>query len=720
MDAIKLKKMWPDYRLNFKNRVKKELEFKYPKLLSIVKEEIVEALCFWKFVQEKMYDCNLSYAEKGQLRDVFKEAFLDNRNRLIGLIVRIESLPTSVWRKILWKYNIDFMSLESFLRRISYKEYSAICANFNDYEIGRVPQVFSRWDRFWKKITVEKLQAEEFDFDTRYKCKAEMSYNLFNLDFGFNAYPNGVADDTKIVEISPLRFLSRKNHADDFVVNKEDGKYWYLYVSARSNYVWNADEEIRLNKHICPGFWYTMFIHFWFWIASPIASAYAVAFVAGGFLHWELWPMIFFIALLLIAFLTPLWLTVALIKYLVGTVIFDKAVELSRNCYKKYESFLEVLLSIAVASFLIIVALSVTVFIYGLIRTITSVFWSCLVILDVYLILAWFMIAKKLIYEQSKMIVCLIVLISTIILGKIVVFNHLVILKAMTVLLNYLTDYFVAIGYLWVLMTFPLVIAVILLKVLREEKVDKIFKFIEKHENAFHFSAWFFTGSLLVYCVYSMYMSDFTIGFYLFAIMSFFTAGILGLSYLEPKNVTSRKVASWISDRYCGIEIDSSWIAVSPWLSSMDKEAMKEVLGELTQFVYRTFDSSTRKAVLKLLVPRLTEVSFETIMTNSLVIKGIMEEDVAYCVLDYILKGSDIVSAIKMAEEDYEEYLKSVRKKEKIINRLKAIFSFIFSPVTFIIKIFSKLVEYILTLKRIYTLFNERCPYISEDRILKL
>ena len=231
MDANKLQKIWPDYRLSTRGEIKRKMEFKYSKKASIVKSNIIEALCFWKFVQEKMYDSKLSHAEKVQLRDVFKEAFLEDSNELIGLIVRIESLPTSVWRKILWKHNIDFMSLESFLRRISYEEQKAISVNFNDYEIGRVPQVFSRWDRFWKKITVEKLQTEEYDLDVRYNRKAKMSYNLCKLDFGFNAYPNGVVDDTRNVEINPLRFFSKKNHVNDFVVNKEYGKYFRMYVS---------------------------------------------------------------------------------------------------------------------------------------------------------------------------------------------------------------------------------------------------------------------------------------------------------------------------------------------------------------------------------------------------------------------------------------------------------------------------------------------------------
>ncbi|PJE58354.1 MAG: hypothetical protein COU81_01230 [Candidatus Portnoybacteria bacterium CG10_big_fil_rev_8_21_14_0_10_36_7] len=75
---------------------------------------------------------------------------------------------------------------------------------------------------------------------------------MLDLDFGFNEYPNGELDDTKVVEYSPLRFLSKKNHDDDFVVNQEDGIHWWLYSNARSNYLWKPSRQVTLKSSICP------------------------------------------------------------------------------------------------------------------------------------------------------------------------------------------------------------------------------------------------------------------------------------------------------------------------------------------------------------------------------------------------------------------------------------------------------------------------------------
>ena len=44
-------------------------------------------------------------------------------------------------------------------------------------------------------------------------------------------------DDTKDEAISALRFLSIKNHADDFVVNKEFGKYFKYYKIDKSKFI---------------------------------------------------------------------------------------------------------------------------------------------------------------------------------------------------------------------------------------------------------------------------------------------------------------------------------------------------------------------------------------------------------------------------------------------------------------------------------------------------
>ncbi|MEK7203131.1 MAG: hypothetical protein AAB653_02335 [Patescibacteria group bacterium] len=312
-----------------------ELEFQYTD--SRNEKRIVEALVFWKFIFDKCPSENWTTRRNG-LR-----AFIRHSNPLIGLIAIIESMPTMVWRKMLWKYNIDFMSFESFLRRINESQITGIKENYSELHLRhKIPCVFSWWDCFFRKVSVGKILSESYNYDKRYCNKGAMSYNLLGLDFGFNAYPNGVVDDYKNIEISPLRFLSVKKHDSDFVVNTESGMYWWLYRKARSNYVWKPDRIIELNKHICPGFWYTIFIHFLFWIISPLAFA-------GTFMFFRAAPWWFISASIILGIITPLWLFLALIKCL-ETNFFKKDV------YKKYRKIFDNLLDSLLTAVAIITA----------------------------------------------------------------------------------------------------------------------------------------------------------------------------------------------------------------------------------------------------------------------------------------------------------------------------------------------------------------------------
>ena len=260
---------WRHYKISENGTIRwsgKDLEFKYPALQTKKKSEIVEALTFWRFVFENVQWDHKGLTSTGWMnRKESLEAFIDDRNPLVRVVATLESLPDAVWRKILWKHNIDFMSFESFLRRISTEQVEVILRNYQDLYSGKVPRAFSGWDCFWGKRSANEFLSEELNYDNRYANKGAMSYNLLGLDFGFNAYPDGVASDKKIVEISPLIFLSVKNHADDFVVNTEaGGKYWWLYKKARSNYVWKPERIVRLGTHVCPGFWNTILVHLLF------------------------------------------------------------------------------------------------------------------------------------------------------------------------------------------------------------------------------------------------------------------------------------------------------------------------------------------------------------------------------------------------------------------------------------------------------------------------
>lgn len=259
--------------------------------------EIAEALKLWRYAKREFDSCRYYQDDECiSARLEFLSAFVWSENKLVALVAMIEMMPINVWRKLLWQHNIDFSSLESFLRRINEVQYEAL------------------------KIAFLALSKDDFSAsqdgrrNRRYLSKGSMSYNLLNLDFGFNAYPNGVNDDKQVVEVSPWRFLSIKNHADDFVVNTESGRYFSLYKSARSNFVWFPKEEVRLKTHICPGFWVTLLLHLWFWLGSPLLFTSIVgAHFAGLFKDVSAWIVLPSLAP---ALLTPIWCICALIKLL--------------------------------------------------------------------------------------------------------------------------------------------------------------------------------------------------------------------------------------------------------------------------------------------------------------------------------------------------------------------------------------------------------------------
>lgn len=259
---------------------------------------IAEALVFWSLIRKNIcHGWHFSSADGKLERLNFIRPFVTSRNSFVAVVAMIELMPVDIWRRLLWDCNIDFVSFESFLRRLEVVQFTAIT---NAYE----------------QLTEEQLQSSSaHNHSGRHLSKSAMSYNLLNLDFGFNAYPNGESDDKKVVEVSPWRFLSVKNHSDDFVVNTEFGKYFRLYKSARSNYVWNDDEHVELKTHICPGFWVTFFLHFLFWVGSPALCIFLIsAFISGAMVNIPMWVAL---PMMLPAVITPLWFFVACVKFIV-------------------------------------------------------------------------------------------------------------------------------------------------------------------------------------------------------------------------------------------------------------------------------------------------------------------------------------------------------------------------------------------------------------------
>ena len=305
-----LEKKWEEFLQENLPAVIEGLHLKYEER---EEREIAKAICLWRFSKE---------IESNEERREFLLPFVMDEStfNVVKTIAMIESLPDRVWRKLLWKENMDFMSRESFLRRLTNRQKIAIRSAY-DSLFGKEPVIpvclsegfLYKITHLFKKESVESLLSEGYLNYNRMQSKGAWAFNLLELDFGFSLYPNGEDDDTVITNKKWTRFLSIKEHINDFIVNQEFGMYWKLYRSARSNYVISPNKKVQLNNHVCPGFWMTLFLHAMFWIISPVVAILCVFNIHIGFHLWE-------IPILLVGAITPLWSTIAFLKW--GIVSF--------------------------------------------------------------------------------------------------------------------------------------------------------------------------------------------------------------------------------------------------------------------------------------------------------------------------------------------------------------------------------------------------------------
>src|SRR3989339_929717 len=189
---------------------------------------VVRALIFWQYLRKAapLYDWR---TRRGVLTE-----YASHNNEFIAAVAMIESLPTSVWRRLLWRHNIFFGSFRGFLEELRPQDMAAIRNNFLDMTGGRTPRVISWFERVFKKMTLKNLLEEDYDADARRKSKGAWSFNLAGLDFGFNCFAKEKGKKIRFEARTWAeyhrqipRFFSLKDHEEDFVVNTEFGKYWW-------------------------------------------------------------------------------------------------------------------------------------------------------------------------------------------------------------------------------------------------------------------------------------------------------------------------------------------------------------------------------------------------------------------------------------------------------------------------------------------------------------
>jgi hypothetical protein len=275
-------------------------------------DAIRQALLFWKFVKNNLKTDD--WLERQEKLKPFTEA----RNYYISAIAMLECLPDSVMRRVLWRHNIFFRDLQGFLEKLRDKDYKAIRENFQDLRAGRTPRVIRWWERVFKKMTRENLLKENYNSLVRNQSKESWSINLAGLDFGFNSlievkegeFIRFEAENWKDYVRESRKFLAIENGEKNFVVNTEFGLYFWFYRTARSSYGWMRNRVVHLKRNICPGFWWTFIVHGAFWLASPICLAILLATNANEINSW--WKTIFYVTLIPIALVMPLWILSAL------------------------------------------------------------------------------------------------------------------------------------------------------------------------------------------------------------------------------------------------------------------------------------------------------------------------------------------------------------------------------------------------------------------------
>lgn len=699
------------------------------------KIQITAGLIFWQFVREVLREeLSMSFSEVREFLAIFvkgeKKEFT-----YIGILAMIESLPDLVWRKLLWRENIDLMSYESFLRRLNYQQEQAIIDNYNDLFSAdpKLPRVFKKSLRdrvkiLFGQITVDKLlQTEYNEDDQRNKTKGAYAFNLLSLDFGFSLYPKGKNDDTVITNKKFTRFLSIKAHINDFIVNMEDGKYFWLYKSARSNYAFNPGKEIRIKDHICPGFWATLIRHAIFWIVSPLAVLVSAVMVLNyGFIS-EVWiPTV-------AALPNIIWLTVAFFRLLLSPLSKIKI-----KAGKKTKKILTGILKAAAIIIWVRLVIKFIIWFYPFFGPKVGYFLTVLFIgtLLFYIVFMILNMWKKFHFEYDEIPSFVRFIVHAVLFSFVlVVLEKYVALPAahfFAVIANSIWQWYtsdlIMINWLIAFVVFIIIFIRFCNVFFSDEK-----EFV-KYEKVFR---WLTIGFLLasIAILGAIAYKDNSFDLYnvgvvpvlIFClIFMLFIFSILMMTQVNYKNIDEREVFSCyvyrVDGNLTGISFKSflTKLRKSSWFTAVKDEEKWSIVDQIGWVASHYFpESATYRtllgeliiengnvAVIKLLWNRRNEIKRKIGDSDSLKLE----------VLSRIISGMSIEDAVDWL---YEKETSLRKFEEKVLN----FFETLFTPVLYIIRgidwVFRKTKEFFLTLKDLWSLFNKLCPYVSRPEELE-
>ena len=703
---------WSNYKKDPRRQV--VLKHQYSINEEWIKREIVPTLVFWRFVRKEV---------SKEVRRDFCRQFLEDENHLIRIIARAEILPDKVWRKILWVKNVDFVDYEATLRRMNIDQMDEISKAFDslEEEKPKVPEVFKKNFFDWILvllgfITVKKLLAGPYGEKTRWYSKGAWAFNLLSLDFGFSMYPQGKSNDTKITNKSFSRFLSIKEHINDFIVNKEDGMYWKLYRSARSNFVWFPNKNVQLSTHVCPGFWKTLLLHLWFWVVSPIGFMMTVILGHSAINVGN-------VSLILLFSLTPLWILIAslklasksLYKFLVLISPPFKAFALKLG--KKMEKLGDFLVSVSNTK------------IFKKISKICKFVGSILVFLLI--------------------IVC-IIYVSTLIWPVLVRFFWFLVGVTGSLFSN-IKEY----PFSYLLGLFSLVTVIFSLYILRETDLDD--EKYAKYDKVVRFASytWFIGLASLFFFVLkegifdlglsSLFISiPIALAFVLIIILSFET------SQINMETLGKRLDSKWKASYFNGYMFRSSKDSISKtqkmilkndWVMKVDTDSYLSLLKRLSKVIEANygFSDKSRDRFLRIVLPTFNQDLLEKL--EKPIPDFIIETYDKFTFMYWLLDGYSFKEATLKTKKSMQTENRKKEMQSKFLNQIGSVFNtsyewiakWIFRPFVYLFygivsviyllgkgisNVLNWLRRFFLTLKDVWSLFNERCPYISKSEYL--
>jgi len=230
------------------------------------------------------------------------------------MVAFAESLSPKVLQRAFEYYNIDFASMESYIRRITILQYDGLLHTLRSVESGEIPECYreglaNHVDKFRRPEvhTLEAIQADSGALGDRYVPRNARSTDILGLGFGYHKYlslKNDMQESPSTIE--QARNLLSLDH--QVSVNRLYGIYAFLYAMLP------IPRRGEVGSWFCPGFHVTL----WGWLAILVGSPIALAF---GVPAWEHSPLYVSIPLLIAGAWLPLALYYALMWYIFARLI---------------------------------------------------------------------------------------------------------------------------------------------------------------------------------------------------------------------------------------------------------------------------------------------------------------------------------------------------------------------------------------------------------------